>query len=57
LSASPLDFSAHPSVVKILKNQQVILNVTVKFKNSYMLQFEKALEGTIDKNIGNKKND
>ena len=36
--ASPLDFSVSPNVIQVGPGVQSILNVTCKFKNSYLLQ-------------------
>ena len=34
-NASPIEFSAQPSEIKVGPNSQSILNVTAKFKNSF----------------------
>jgi len=36
-TASPIEFSVQPSVVKIGQSAPGILNVTAKIKNSYMI--------------------
>ena len=36
-NASPIEFSVSPNVIKIGPSIQSILNVTAKFKNTYLL--------------------
>ena len=38
LMASPLELAAQPQTMKIGGNQQVILNISARLKNSYLLQ-------------------
>lgn len=38
LMASPIELSTQPSTLKIHANSQVILNISARLKNSYLLQ-------------------
>ena len=45
--ASPLELAAQPTGMKICANQQVILNISARLKNSYLLQ-QKEIESSTD---------
>ena len=53
-TASPIELVANPSVVKIGSNVQGLLNITAKFKNSFIIDQENFKDKKLLKKINKK---